>query len=243
MKLNMNKKPTTIFIDKNYLSLVPRPNETQRQSLKESIKKQGLLNPIIVSKIGKVLDGHTRFEICSELKIIPSYEVKHFKTEQEERLFVITCNLHRRQLTPFQIFELFNKERDIFLQQGHETRKQILSDVKSGKREKLTRKEQIENSTDFKIGKLMNTSVSTASRMAYIQRHATPIELEHIRNNKIGTDTLFRKIVKRRHEQGLYSKSIQLTKHYCPKCTKPLRKRKQCHVHKKFCCTKCEYGE
>ncbi len=35
------KKPTTIFIDKEYLAMIPRPSEQQRQTLKESIKKDG----------------------------------------------------------------------------------------------------------------------------------------------------------------------------------------------------------
>lgn len=109
MKQKM-KKPTTVSIDKDYLATVPRPTDEQYEALKKSIKKDGLLNPIIVNKDGKVLDGHTRFEICSELNIIPEYEVKSFDNINDEKLYVLTSNLKRRHLDDFQIVELTQNE-------------------------------------------------------------------------------------------------------------------------------------
>lgn len=97
------KKPQTIFVDKEYLAMVPRPTDEQKESLKQSIKEKGLLNPIIVNQDGKVIDGHTRFEVCSELNIIPDIEVRKFANINEERMYVKTSNYKRRQLSDFQI--------------------------------------------------------------------------------------------------------------------------------------------
>jgi ParB-like chromosome segregation protein Spo0J len=72
------------------------------KSLKESIKQDGLWAPLIVNHDGILLDGHHRYKVCRELGIEPHYNVKEFKNEFYEKLFVIDCNLKRRQLNNFQ---------------------------------------------------------------------------------------------------------------------------------------------
>jgi ParB-like chromosome segregation protein Spo0J len=84
------------------------------ESLKQSIKEaSGLYVPIIVNQEGIILDGHHRFKACQELEIEPRTIVREFSDKLEERLFVIDCNLIRRQLNHFQRTELALKSKPI----------------------------------------------------------------------------------------------------------------------------------
>ena len=101
MVINGHNK-VEIRINNKYASLVPELTREEYESLKESIKQNGLWVPLIVNQDGVLLDGHHRYKVCQELGIKPHYIVKEFKGEFYEKLFVIDCNIKRRQLNNFQ---------------------------------------------------------------------------------------------------------------------------------------------
>jgi ParB-like chromosome segregation protein Spo0J len=97
-----------------YASLVSELSVEEYKSLKQSIKKEnGLYVPIIVNQNGIILDGHHRYKACQELGIEPKTLVREFKDKLDEQLFVIDCNLIRRQLNNFQRTELALKSKPI----------------------------------------------------------------------------------------------------------------------------------
>ena len=103
-----------IRINPEYASLVPELSPEEFESLKQSIKKaNGLYVPIIVNQDGIILDGHHRYKACQELGIEPKTIAKEFSDKLEEQLFVIECNLIRRQLNNFQRTELALKSKPI----------------------------------------------------------------------------------------------------------------------------------
>jgi ParB-like chromosome segregation protein Spo0J len=92
---------------KEYVNLLPRPSETEFESLKQSIASEHrLIVPVIVNKDGIVLDGHNRFRVCKELGIPSQYHTKDFDDPLEEKEFVIEANVNRRHLNEFQRAEL-----------------------------------------------------------------------------------------------------------------------------------------
>jgi ParB-like chromosome segregation protein Spo0J len=91
---------------KEYLNLISPLSEVEFDSLKQSIKEQGLHVPVIVNKQGIVLDGHHRFRACKELGIPLQYHTKEFKDSLDEKEFLIEVNLRRRQLNEFQRVEI-----------------------------------------------------------------------------------------------------------------------------------------
>jgi ParB-like chromosome segregation protein Spo0J len=93
-------------IDPEYKDLLPPYQPGEYEALKQSIKEDGQLEPIVISKDGRLLDGHTRLQICQELRVTPRFEIKNFRNKLEERKFVITVNLRRRQLNDFQRIEV-----------------------------------------------------------------------------------------------------------------------------------------
>lgn len=75
-------------------------------TLKDSIKQDGLWVPILCNPQGEILDGHHRFRACIELEIQTKFAVREFDNNLLEKKFVIECNLKRRQLNDFQKAEL-----------------------------------------------------------------------------------------------------------------------------------------
>jgi N6-adenosine-specific RNA methylase IME4 len=101
-------------IKSEYLGAVPRPTPQEYAALEADMLEKGYAHtPIYVNKNGIILDGHTRYKVCVAYDLWFSVIVKAFSTELEEFLFVIGCNLNRRQLTPFQRVELCLKSKSI----------------------------------------------------------------------------------------------------------------------------------
>ena len=99
---------TKLIINEQYKSYVPRPEKEDYNKLKESLQEHGYYAeyPIIANESNEILDGYTRYQICQELGIEPTIQLKHFKDKYEEAEFVIDVNLKRRHLTIPQRVEL-----------------------------------------------------------------------------------------------------------------------------------------
>jgi len=90
---------------KEYLNLLPPLSDGEFDSLKQSIREEGLHVPVILNKQGIVLYGHHRFRASKELGILLKYQTKEFNDSLEEEQFLIDVNLRRRQLNEFQRVE------------------------------------------------------------------------------------------------------------------------------------------
>ena len=95
-----------IVINKQYASLVPDLSIEEFESLKQSIKQNGLYYAIIVNQHGVILDGYQRYKACEESGKKLNFIVKFFDDQLLEQKFRIEANLNRRHLTPFQRIEL-----------------------------------------------------------------------------------------------------------------------------------------
>ena len=95
-----------LSVSSEYDKLVFPMSSEEYNSLKESIKTNGLWIPILCNPEGVILDGHHRFRACIELEIKTKFAVREFDNKLLEKKFVIECNLKRRQLNDFQKTEL-----------------------------------------------------------------------------------------------------------------------------------------
>jgi ParB-like chromosome segregation protein Spo0J len=59
-----------IKTNQEYASLVPQLSKEEYESLKQSIKENGLWVPIVVNNDGVILDGHHRYKACQERGLI-----------------------------------------------------------------------------------------------------------------------------------------------------------------------------
>ncbi|MFL6423248.1 MAG: ParB N-terminal domain-containing protein, partial [Nitrososphaeraceae archaeon] len=104
---------TKITINQEYSDLVPPLSAEEYESLKQSIKQNGLWVPITVNSQSVILDGHHRFKACQEIAIEPKRVTKDFPDKLHEQIFVIDSNLQRRHLNNFQRTELALKSKSI----------------------------------------------------------------------------------------------------------------------------------
>jgi ParB-like chromosome segregation protein Spo0J len=79
--------------------LFPKLPDDELRDLADDIKKNGLLQPIIVLD-GNILDGRNRLKACKLAGVEPRFQP--FTNEIDPLDFVLSCNLLRRHLTPAQ---------------------------------------------------------------------------------------------------------------------------------------------
>lgn len=79
--------------------IMPTQDQLALDALEKSIKKHGVLQPIVVDENGDVLDGHTRQVLASFLGVDCPREVRAGLSEDEKFDLVLQLNASRRHLT------------------------------------------------------------------------------------------------------------------------------------------------
>ena len=83
-------------------SLFPEMGAADFQALKADIKARGLMEPIWLSKDGRIIDGRHRYKACRELKIEPTCVRNKYDDDATIAGVVVSLNLKRRHLNESQ---------------------------------------------------------------------------------------------------------------------------------------------
>lgn len=95
-------------INEEYSKLIPKHNAEDYASLEASIiGHHGAFESIKINCRDEILDGHTRYDICTKYGLGFTTEAVDLPTELDEKIYVIEANLQRRQLNDFQRVELY----------------------------------------------------------------------------------------------------------------------------------------
>ena len=229
------------------MNLVPRPEDSQINSLKNSIQEDGQQVKIIVNSKGMILDGHTRFMICDELGIVPEYVIKKFVSIEKEKEFVVSANLNRRQLTLFErgeiLFAWWKEERQRSNSKGgyatHATRRTGVTHggTVTGKKERLLQR----------FARIIGTNATNAHELTWLMLHAPENTKVKLRKEEMTIRAAYIELAKpiRKSKQD-YIKEDRIYLKYpnCLNCQAPTVdvKNDNCHVHTILCCTKCGWG-
>jgi len=208
----------TIKTNQEYASLVPQLSKEEYESLKQSIKENGLWVPIVVNNDGVILDGHHRYKACQELGIkIEPYKMvrkEDFPDKLHEKMFVIDCNLTRRQLNDFQRTELALKSKPIL----EEIVKQNESQGGKGDRN-LTPLGRV----DEQIGQRAGVSRDTVRKVEKIAEKASEEVKQSLRAGQMSINEAIKQINEK--EQWLQiDKELQIHKLKLDKAIKELHK-------------------
>jgi ParB-like chromosome segregation protein Spo0J len=130
MNNSQDSNKIVIKINSEYSNLVYPLSKSEYEQLKDSIKKDGLILPILINSKDEILDGHNRFRICRELNIPLRYEIKSFDKSCDEKRFVIDVNLKRRHLNDFQKAELAYKLEELEREKARQRQLSQLRNVK-----------------------------------------------------------------------------------------------------------------
>lgn len=189
-------------INPEYASLVSELSPEEYESLKQSIMKNGLYLPIIVNQNGIILDGHHRYKACQALGIEPKTIVKEFEDKLDEHLFVIDCNLIRRQLNSFQRTELALKSKPIL--EAIVKRNESLGGKGDRSLTPLGR-------VDDWIGRRAGVSRDTVRKVKKIleEEIITDKIKEDLRSGKLSINEAYEKVELNQESQSLYQKYLR----------------------------------
>jgi ParB-like chromosome segregation protein Spo0J len=194
-----------ITVNPEYSSLVYPLSDLEYETLKNSIKEDGLHYPITVNEKGEVLDGHHRYKISKELDLPISHEIKYFKDLIEEKKFVIDINLKRRHLNNFQKAELAYKLVEIESEKARLRQLSKLKDVK----ENLPLSSSEDNGEKGRVVDIVSKktwiSRGTYERSKLIIEEGTQEVKEKLRNNKTTISKEYDKIRRDHKREELIS--------------------------------------
>lgn len=96
-QFNLDSSTTTAVIrfHSEYEKLIPKLKSEEYKELKRSIALHGLYHLIIINNDGFILDGHHRFNACTELGILPKFEVKGLEDPYKKKIYVGPHYNHR----------------------------------------------------------------------------------------------------------------------------------------------------
>jgi len=242
-------KSVKVQMKEEYYDMVPRATKEERQALKEDIYLNGLNDDMVINDKGFILDGHTRMEICQELgwktydgkSIIAKFIVKEFKSVEEEKRYVITTNLVRRHLNPFQRIELYYGMIKIEKARAQENLKKSAS-LRPGERLNTET-----GGTGKLIAKQLGMGMKMAGQCIKMLEEGDEILKVKLRNNTISVNKAYQIFSSKKY--GLIKKLSRKKSNriyvHCPRCGSEIFGEEyveKCHAHLKYCCQKCTWG-
>jgi ParB-like chromosome segregation protein Spo0J len=110
----------------------PKMPEKDFEDLKESIRKYGLFESIVVNKDGQILDGRHRYRAITDLgknpcRYIANFEEIRSNDDLTEEQFIYDSNIHRRHLTDDQRVMLAAEFAPYFRKEGEERKAEGLA--------------------------------------------------------------------------------------------------------------------
>jgi ParB/RepB/Spo0J family partition protein len=85
---------------------LPSLSLDEYEALRESIRENGVIEPVVVDENGAVIDGHHRVKACAELGVDYPTRVVNSMSEEQKQDLSLELNMHRRHLTREQKKEL-----------------------------------------------------------------------------------------------------------------------------------------
>lgn len=186
-----------IIIDNEFKNIIPPLEEEERRRLEESIKKEGVREPLIIWN-NILIDGHNRYDISNKLKI--PYKIKEikFKDRTEAMLWIINNQLGRRNLSAYDRTRLALKYEEILRPLAKESQKNPFKKFSTGNEGVVPMLAQ--GRVRETISKLANVSHGTYDKVKLIESKANEEEKRDLQKQKLSINGLYTKLRKREKE-------------------------------------------
>ncbi len=107
----------------------------ENEELKDSVKENGLLQPIIVRSFSagtfEIISGHRRVEVCKELGIQTIPAIVRDMTKDEAIIAMVDSNLQREHLLPSEKAFAYKMKLEAMKHQGKATSRQVVGKLES----------------------------------------------------------------------------------------------------------------
>jgi N6-adenosine-specific RNA methylase IME4 len=208
-----------IRINQEYLKLVPRMKRDDDLAFDESIKQNGVQDPLTLNHDMVLLDGHSRYKKAEKynLQSVPC-KFRSFDNKLLEKKYVVECNLARRHLTNYQKVELgmalLEIETELATKRKHSTLKQNKDPI--GSNDPIGEKGKAVEIVAKKVG----LSSTTMQRGKAVMDKATDEQKEKLREGKTSINTIYNEIT--RKDRNLPKVSLPVGKWSVVMCDLPI---------------------
>lgn len=178
--------------------ILPKMGNDEFEEFKEDIAGNGLIEPIVLFQ-GKVLDGRNRYLACQELGI--EMWARNWEGGMDPVDYVVSRNIHRRQLTPAQRANAAAKALDYYAKQAKE---------RQGKRTDLEQnnipdpgresRSKHEGESTTQAGDKFDVSGKSVERAKFIQEHGTEEEKQRLEEGQTPLKPLEKQVRQRVNE-------------------------------------------
>ena len=193
---------------KMFSTLLPPLAKDVYEALKESIRKDGLREPLTVWKWnGKriLVDGHNRLKICNRLKIPYRIHEKSFENEEEVKSWMWENQESRRNMTPYQRIEVVLQFKGVVREQAR--KKQggaVCENFHKAANRAVNRSKLDKIRTNEVLGKSAGVSYPQVGKVLKIQEKIAEgvinkEVLDQLRNGDVSIDRVFKEFCKVRN--------------------------------------------
>lgn len=180
-------------INPEYQTLVPRPIDEEYKSLElDIIEKKGATEPIKINKKDEILDGHTRFEICSKHALHFDTQIMDFQSVLDEKIYIIETNLKRRHLTDYQKIEMAKPLEGLIAEKAGQ--RQLAGTLSSN---------EDKGRTGELTAKAIGVSKATYERGKKVRDEGTEEERKKALSKKYAVNSAYRDLMKRQRQEAL----------------------------------------
>lgn len=109
-------------IDEEFKSLIPPLTDDEKRGLKESLLSEGCRDALVLWN-DTLIDGHNRYEICTQYDIPFTTVSMEFEGRDEVKLWMMKNQLARRNLNTFQRMEIVEKFKPVIAAKAKENQK------------------------------------------------------------------------------------------------------------------------
>lgn len=183
-------------ISEQFRGLIPPLTPEEYQNLKQSLLNEGCRDALVVWG-DTILDGHNRFEICTENNIPFSTVGMAFDNDNEAKMWIIKNQFARRNLTPYQRSTLALEMEGVFREQAKE-RQGIRVDI-----QEICPESYETGQTRDELGKIAGVSGKTIDKVKRIEEGATEEQKEKLRRGEVSINRVHREL----HTMGVMGSS------------------------------------
>lgn len=181
----------TLKIDKEFQRLITPLKKEEYENLKQNILTEGCRDPIVVWN-GLIVDGHNRYEICTENNI-PFQTVSIELTDRSDvMIWMLKNQLGRRNLTDFQRNEMALKYEKVIADKMKQRQRKAGGDkvsekAKSGVDQMIhSGQEESKTSKRRELTKMAGTSEGSIQRTKIILENGTEEQIKRAREGGRG---------------------------------------------------------
>lgn len=204
-----------LVIDEELRSLIPPLTDDERRQLGDNLLGYGgARDPLVVwlkDGVKTLIDGHNRYEICTQYKLKFDIEAIEFSSKDDAKIWMIDNQKGRRNLTDGWKWELAQAKKLILAERGRE--RQSHGETAPGKTllSTIDKSDAKPHNTQQELAKELGWSTGKVAMADKVWKDAEPEVKEKIKAGEVSINQAYQDIrkeeKKQKHQEVLHARS------------------------------------